>query len=295
MICSPCVPSLAATKKALSFNDQPEIIYVYVSYMEYGRTHKHSLRRARQTHEQIRRNEALLAYSSKPHKRSSAGQVWLDQAVSCLKKGPSHMHEYPFKQMDPNETETAVGKNFNLNSPYAANSIYYLGLETPITGCPAPRKIIADTGAAVDLIGARDLQNKDKQRKTSEPIHFCTANGSTKAHTIVQYFSSALGQEVSPHVLTDSVSALSIGKRVANGCDFHWTPKNINGSGSCTLIKPDGKRIEFEVDGHDVPYLMEHRTTAVPAQIQKDKENQQPTAVLVEETRARSDQKLRSI
>ena len=102
MICSPCVPSLAATKKALSFNDQPEIIYVYVSYMEYGRTHKHSLRRARQTHEKIRRNKALPAYSSKPHKRSSASQVWLDQAVSCLKKGPSHMHEYPFRQMDPN-------------------------------------------------------------------------------------------------------------------------------------------------------------------------------------------------
>ena len=87
MICSPCVPSLAATKKVLSFYDQPEIIYVNVSYMEYGRTHKHSLRRARQTHDNIRRNTALLAYSNKPHKKSSAGQVWLDQAISCLKKG----------------------------------------------------------------------------------------------------------------------------------------------------------------------------------------------------------------
>ena len=162
-----------------------------------------------------------------------------------------------------------------------------------ITGCPAPRKIIADTGAAVDLIGARDLQNKDKQRKTSEPIHFCTANGTTKADTIVRYFSSALGEEVFPHVLTDSVPALSIGKRVANVCEFHWAPKNVNDSGSCTLIKPDGKRIEFEVDEHDVPYLMEHRTTAVPAQIQKNKENKQPTTTLVEETRARSDQKLK--
>ena len=54
MICSPCVSSLAAMKKVLSFNDQPGIIYVYVSYMEYGRTHKHSLRRAGQTHETIR-------------------------------------------------------------------------------------------------------------------------------------------------------------------------------------------------------------------------------------------------
>ena len=53
MICSPCVLSLAATKNVLSFNDQPEIIYVYVSYMEYGRTHKHSLRRARQTHDKF--------------------------------------------------------------------------------------------------------------------------------------------------------------------------------------------------------------------------------------------------
>ena len=174
MICSPCVPSLAAMKKVLSFNDQPEIIYVYVPYMEYGRTHKHSLRRARQTHEKIRRNKALPAYSSKPFKKGSAVQVWFDQAVSCLTKGPSHMHEYSFKYMDPAETEAAVGKNFNHNSPFAANSIFYSGLGEPITGCPAPRKIIADTGAAVDLIGARDLHNKDKQRKTFEPIHFCT-------------------------------------------------------------------------------------------------------------------------
>ena len=49
MTCSPCVPVLAATKRVLSFNGQPGIIYVYVSYMEYGRTHKHSLKRARQT------------------------------------------------------------------------------------------------------------------------------------------------------------------------------------------------------------------------------------------------------
>ena len=129
-------------------------------------------------------------------------------------------------------------------------------------------------------VGARDLHNKDKQRKTSELIHFCIANGITKADTIVQYYSSALGEEVSPHVLTDSVSALSIGKRVANGCEFHWASKAHDKSGSCTLIKPDGKRIEFEVDGHDVPYLMEHRTTAVPAQIQMNKRIRSPRQLL---------------
>ena len=137
------------------------------------------------------------------------------------------MSEYSFKQMDPKETETAVGRNLNNNSPYAANSEYFPGPETPITGCPAPRKVIADTGAAVDLIGARDLHDKDKQKKTSEPIHFCTANDTTKSDTIVQYFPSALGENVTPHVLTDSVSALSIGKRIANGCEFHWTLRTI--------------------------------------------------------------------
>ena len=100
---------------------------------------------------------------------------------------------------------------------YAANSLYHSGLPEPLTGCPAPRKIIADTGAAVDLIGARDLHGRDKQRKNSEPIHFCIANGTPKADAIVQYYSSALGEQVSPHVLTDSVSALSIGERVASG------------------------------------------------------------------------------
>ena len=143
---------------------------------------------------------------------------------------------------------------------------------------PAPRKIIADTGAAVDLIGARDLHNKGKQRKTSELIHFCTANGAAKADTIVQYYSSALGEEVSPHVLTDSVSALSIGKRIASGCEFHRMPKDTDKAGSCTLVKPDGERIEFEVDGHDVPCLMEHRTTAAPVHIEGNTENTMPTA-----------------
>ena len=64
------------------------------------------------------------------------------------------MGEYSFKQMDPKETEIAIGDNFKPDSEYAADSLYY-------SGCPAPRKIIADTGAAVDLIGARDLREKD--------------------------------------------------------------------------------------------------------------------------------------
>ena len=119
MICSPCVLVLAATKRVLSFNGQPEIIYVYVSYMEYGRTHKHSLKRARQTHDKIKNNQALPAYSNKPHKKGGELQVWLDQAVSCLQKGSSYIHEDSFKQVDPAKTETAVGD---------ATSMSYSGL-----------------------------------------------------------------------------------------------------------------------------------------------------------------------
>ena len=62
MICSPCVPSLATMQRIISFNDQPEIMHVYVPYTEYGRTHKHSLKHARQTHEHIRKNKAQPAY-----------------------------------------------------------------------------------------------------------------------------------------------------------------------------------------------------------------------------------------
>ena len=111
---------------------------------------------------------------------------------------------------------------------------------------------------------------------------------------------------------TDSVSALGFGKRVASGCGFHWMPEENNKAGSRTSIKPDGKRIELEVDEHDVPYLMEHRTTAVPARVDNNKENTMPTATpagqhvpgqdtgqggpwLVEDDRARRDRKLRSI
>ena len=66
------------------------------------------------------------------------------------------------------------------------------------------------------------------------------------------------------------------------------------------------------MDEHDVPYMMEHRTTAVPAHIDNNKGNSIPTATpasqqvpgpetgqggpwLVEDDRARRDQKLRSI
>ena len=62
-------------------------------------------------------------------------------------------------------------------------------------------------------------------KKMSEPIHFCTANGTTEADAIVHCYSSALGEQVPPHVLTDSVPALSIGKEVASGCEFHWMLK----------------------------------------------------------------------
>ena len=84
-------------------------MYVYVPVIVYGRTHKHSLKRARQTHEKIRNNKAQPAYSSK---KGSAEQVWMDQAYECIVQGPSYMGEYSFKQMDPKETETAVGDDY---------------------------------------------------------------------------------------------------------------------------------------------------------------------------------------
>ena len=105
------------------------------------------------------------------------------------------------------------------------------------------------------------------RRKISEAVHFCTANGLTTADTVVQYYSSALDEQVSPHVLKDSVSALSIGKRIAEGCEFHWTPKTASNNGMCKLIKPNGKEINFDIDEHDVPFLMEARHTAVPAAV----------------------------
>ena len=94
-------------------------------------------------------------------------------------------------------------RNFRPDSKYAAESLYY-------SGRPAPGKIIADTGAAVDLVGARDLHHKGQQRRTPEPIHFCTVNGTTKSDAMVQYYSPALGEHVSPHVLSDSVLALIV-------------------------------------------------------------------------------------
>ena len=54
--------------------------------------------------------------------------------------------------MDPNMAKTAIPNDVKVD-PRA-----YLAV------CPAPRKVIADTGAAVDLIGANDLHHKDKAK-----------------------------------------------------------------------------------------------------------------------------------
>ena len=91
-------------------------------------------------------------------------------------------------------------------------------------------------------------------------------------------------------------------------------PKKDDKVGSCTLIKPDGKEIEFKVDGHDMPYLMEYReTTAVPANIDHNKSMLVPAATpasqptedpeetgqgrpwLAEDGRAARDSKLRKV
>ncbi len=86
MICLPCVPSLAAVRRRITFSDQPEIMHVYVPVIMYGLTHKHSLKRARRTHEMIRNNKAQPAYSSKT---GSAEQVWIDKACDSLAQGSS--------------------------------------------------------------------------------------------------------------------------------------------------------------------------------------------------------------
>ena len=112
----------------------------YVPYMEYGRTHKHGFTRARQTHERIQKNKAQPAYSSKPFKKGSAIQVWLDQAVSCLKKGPSHMNEYSFKHMDPKEAEAATGKNFNPDSNTQLTRCFIRGCQNPLLVALRPER-----------------------------------------------------------------------------------------------------------------------------------------------------------
>ena len=115
------MPSLAAIKRVIGLREQPEIIHVYVPHMEYGHTHKHSLKRARQTHWKIRNDKEEPAYSSK---KGSTAQIWAERLVSCLKRGPSNMNGYSFKQVDPDMTEIAAGVNFNPNCKYAAESLY---------------------------------------------------------------------------------------------------------------------------------------------------------------------------
>ena len=77
------MPSLAAVQRVVTFSDEPEIMHVYVPYMEHGRTHKHSLKRARRTHRKVRKAKAEPSY---PSKKDSAVQVWADRVVSCLER-----------------------------------------------------------------------------------------------------------------------------------------------------------------------------------------------------------------
>ena len=123
--CALCLPSFVATKKHVRFNDQPTVHLIRVPFIIDGITRGQKLKRAHRTHAKIRCGKALPAYSKYP---ASHWLVHLDHAKRAMQQDPKVLE--PFKNLPPQACPST-------------------------SACPAPRKIIGDTGTAVDLIGRK--------------------------------------------------------------------------------------------------------------------------------------------
>eukprot|EP00972_Heterocapsa_arctica_P009354 1377410-Heterocapsa_arctica.AAC.1 len=101
-------------------------------------------------------------------------------------------------------------------------------------------------------MGQKALRDDDVVSTVKITAKFDTANGLVLSNKEVTYWSEALKEQVTTHLLDEAGSVISIGKRcIHQGWSFHW-PEGENPY----FLKPDGTIILFDV-GSDVPYLIE--------------------------------------
>ncbi|CAE7238970.1 unnamed protein product [Symbiodinium sp. KB8] len=119
----------------------------------------------------------------------------------------------------------------------------------PIEAPCLPIEWIADTGSAQDLIAERELGHATPF-ESGNPISMMTASGPNSANKQCDVSVDSIGVQVTPYVLPDTPSVLSIGQRCKDeGFDFVWRANSRP-----YLRSPEGKEVFMDVKDN-VPYL----------------------------------------
>ena len=112
------------------------------------------------------------------------------------------------------------------------------------------RRFIMDSGSGHDLISSTRVDWMDIDTYQSDRVNFHTANGITSTSTMVDLDFDTFNEPAKAHVLEDTPSVLSLGKRcMEQGYTFAWpTGRELY------MINSEGDKIKMEV--HDfIPYV----------------------------------------
>ena len=109
-----------------------------------------------------------------------------------------------------------------------------------------------DTGCGHDLIGRAKAKSLGVDIvKDDDEIVFQTANGSTSTSDVAKIVVDELDETVEPHVLDETPTVLSIGRRCMKmGYAFHWMPGKLP-----FMVTPKQGFVHLQVKD-DIPYLV---------------------------------------
>ena len=112
------------------------------------------------------------------------------------------------------------------------------------------RRFIMDSGSGHDLISSTRVDRMDIDTYQSDRVNFHTANGITSTTTMVELDFDTFNDPARAHVLEDTPSVLSLGKRcMEQGYTFVWPSGR-----EPYMINSEGDKIKMEV--HDlIPYV----------------------------------------
>ena len=113
-------------------------------------------------------------------------------------------------------------------------------------------KWLMDTGCGHDLIGRAKAKSLGVDIiQGDDEIVFSTANGSTSTSDVAEIVVGELDETVKPHVLDETPTVLSIGRRCMKmGYAFHWTPGKLP-----FMVTPKQGFVHSQVKD-DIPYLV---------------------------------------
>ena len=116
-----------------------------------------------------------------------------------------------------------------------------------------PRKWLADTGSASDLVSAHEVDKRSTKRVcANEIITLYTANGPIEVDRVATTKIGSLGK-AEALILDETPAVFSVGKRVMHeGFSFIWRAGKRP-----YMTGPNNTKIELEVEG-DIPYLIDN-------------------------------------